>query len=90
MRARLSRSDEIAQCTRDEQVEPRCHTTRLEAGLYTMHTEGLGAVVYVESVRRERGYRVGKGEKKHVNERQRVGHGHVWWRRRVAEAEKRV
>ena len=33
---------------------------------------------------------MGKGEKKHVHERQRVEHGHVWWRRRVAEDERRV
>ena len=33
---------------------------------------------------------VGKGEKKPVHERQWAKHGHVWWRRRVAEAERRV
>ena len=33
---------------------------------------------------------MGKGEKKHVHERQWTRHGHVWWRRRVAEAERRV
>ena len=32
---------------------------------------------------------VGKGKRK-LNERQRVRRGHVWWRRRVAEEERRV
>ena len=54
-RSRLRGSDEIAQCTRDEQVEPRCYTTKREARLYTTDTEGLGAVAYVESVRKECG-----------------------------------
>ena len=54
-RSRLRGADEIAQCTRDEQAELRCHTTEHEAGLYTKDTEGLGAIAYVESVRKECG-----------------------------------